>query len=119
MTDKRKLGNYGERKVKNFLRRKGYKIIETNYAKKYGEIDIIAKRKDIIAFVEVKTRSENPLVGGVYAVNKAKQTRIIKTAKTYIYEKQIDLQPRFDIAEVEVTGGLIKKAKINYIENAY
>lgn len=119
MTDKRKLGNFGERKVKNFLRRKGYKILDANYAKKYGEIDIIAKRKDIIAFVEVKTRSENPLISGVYAVNKAKQARIIKTAKTYLYENQIDLQPRFDIAEVEVMGGLIKKAKINYIENAY
>lgn len=119
MTDKRKLGNFGERKVKTYLRRRGYKIINANYAQKYGEIDIIAKRKDIIAFVEVKTRSENPLVSGVYAVNKAKQNRIIKTAKKFLYENQIDLQPRFDIAEVVVTGSLIKKAKINYIENAY
>ena len=119
MTDKRKLGDFGEKKVKNYLRLKGYKVIGSNYTAKYGEIDIIAKKSDLIIFVEVKTRKAGSMVKGVYAVNLAKRQRIIKTAKKFMYENNIGLQPRFDVAEVEVTDGFIKRAKINYIENAY
>ena len=119
MTDKRKLGNYGERKVKKYLRLHGYKILGSNYLAKYGEIDVIAKKKNIICFVEVKTRKAGAMVKGMYAVNAQKQQRIIKTANKFLLSYGENLQPRFDVAEVEISGGIIKKAKINYIENAY
>ena len=119
MTDNRKLGNFGERKVRNYLRLRGYKIVTSNYATKSGEIDIIAKKGDYIVFVEVKTRKIGAIIRGVYAVDKAKQTRIEKTAMNYMVKYNINLQPRFDIAEVEVSGKIFKSVKINYIEKAF
>ena len=51
------IGKQGENKAKNYLKRRGYQILETNYRTKAGEIDLIAKEKDCLVFVEVKTRT--------------------------------------------------------------
>ncbi len=116
-----KIGTEGERKVANFLKKRGYQVIKRNFVSKYGEIDIIAENEQHIIFTEVKTRKENSLVSGVEAVDAFKQRRIILTANDYIAKTECQKQPRFDIAEVTVferkdgaTG-----YKLNYIENAW
>lgn len=100
--NKRKtVGNLGEKAACKFLKKNKYKIIETNFSNKYGEVDIICENKEYIVFVEVKTRSKDGLDSGVYAVNKTKQHHIIKTAHTFLQTYITDKQPRFDIIEVK------------------
>lgn len=110
------LGKRGERTVKNYLRRRFYKILECNFHSKFGEIDIIAKRFGYLAFVEVKTRSENSFGEPSEYVDKIKQSKIIKTAYSYVFRHPYNLSYRFDVAEVKNIKG---KLKINYIKNAF
>lgn len=96
------LGALGEKLAVKYLKQKKYKILEKNYKTKMGEIDIIAKDRDFLVFVEVKSRSYDPLVSGVYAVDQKKRRHIFKAASFYIYRTKSDLQPRFDIIEIEI-----------------
>lgn len=114
----KKLGYLGEKIVTEYLLKKGYEIIENNYCIRGGEIDIIAKYDGFLAFVEVKTRKLGSLTSGLEAVTLKKQKLVIRTAECFIYKNKIvDLQPRFDVAEVIVDENIVPQ--INYIENAY
>ena len=114
---KSEIGRLGEIKVCEYLTGKGYRIVTRNYRIKGGEIDIIAENGRYIAFVEVKTRKSDSMVGGFEAVNKRKQGLIIKTAADYCTKNPIQLQPRFDIAQVIADDAAI--LRIDYIPNAY
>lgn len=98
---KKYVGNLGEITAVKFLKKNKYKILETNYKTKLGEIDIICENKDYIVFVEVKTRKYCTAIPGYTAVNYKKQNHIIRTASMYLREHKSDKQPRFDIIEVE------------------
>lgn len=113
----RNTGYLAECDVCVYLIKNGYKIIKQNYTIKGGEVDIIAQKGDIIVFVEVKARKKNALVTGYEAITKVKKERIMKTAQHYIIQSKCELQPRFDIAVIELKNG--KTAYIDYIENAY
>ena len=116
-----KIGSEGEKRVAEFLRRRGFSIIKRNYLCRYGEIDIIAENQEFLLFVEVKTRKEQSLVSGAQAVDAFKQKRILLTANDYIAKTESEKQPRLDIAEVTVynkeDGNL--GYRLNYIENAF
>lgn len=115
----KKIGDMGESYAADYLTKHRYKIKERNYRKRYGEIDIIAEKNGIIAFVEVKTRHSNTLAQPFEAVDRRKQEKIIKTAINYIYENKLDCNCRFDICEVFVDKDSLKLQKINYYENAF
>ncbi len=109
-------GKLGEEIAEKYLKSLAYTILEKNYRIKMGEIDIIAMKKDILVFVEVKTRSSINYGYPCEAVNRKKQIKIIKTALHYIKSNGMgDYQIRFDIIEVYFKG----KGKINHIENAF
>lgn len=116
MNGKRLIGDSGESAVAKYLKRRLYRVVDTNYSCRFGEIDIIARKGKYICFVEVKTRAPDSKERPAAAVNSAKQRRIITTAQCYIAAKGTRLQPRFDVAEVVLDG---EKIKINYIENAF
>lgn len=111
-------GRRGELLCKSYLVSKGYVILDLNYRNKIGEIDIIAldRTKNILAFIEVKSRT-NLSYGLPYeAVNKNKQRKIINCSQIYVSQrKYLDYQLRYDIVEVYLT----QKVKINHIENAF
>ena len=112
------LGKKGEDMVAKFLIKKGYTLLKRNYVCRFGEIDIIAEKSNVIVFVEVKTRKENSLVKPMEAVDSKKQRRMTLTAEDYITKTHTDnLQPRFDVAEVTVTKE--NKYRLNYIKNAF
>lgn len=113
------IGRLGEKKAQIYLFKNGYKIIETNFHSRRGEIDIIAQKGDVIAFVEVKTRANNSLIDPVEAVDKTKAKKIIVTAQKYLTDKNIDLQPRFDVCEVMFNRFDMSFKVINYIKNAF
>lgn len=116
---KREIGSFGERCAAKFLIKNGYEIVNQNYYTQYGEIDLIAENDKYIAFVEVKTRHINPLVRPVYAVNKAKQNKMIKTAFLYLQEHKSIKQPRFDVIEVLYDPDNVKSVLIRHIPNAF
>jgi putative endonuclease len=116
---KKQTGDKGEDYAAKFLKKNKYTILARNYRKRYGEIDIIAESSDYIAFVEVKTRHENPMTQPYEAVDFRKQQKIIKTAAAYIAENEIEKFCRFDVCEVYVNSKNLKLIKINYIENAF
>ena len=105
----------GEKAAKKFLKENNYKIIDTNFRTRFGEIDIIAIDGDCIVFVEVKTRGEKSLGNPMEAVNYDKQRKIIMASKQFLLkDKYSQLQPRFDVIEVFIEDG-----KINHIVNAF
>lgn len=113
-------GAAGEILAARFLREKGYAILSSNYRCRQGEIDIIAQKGGIIAFVEVKTRSQNSYYSPREAVTSAKQRRLIQTASIYLSRYPSALQPRFDVVEVVTeSSSSMKVAEINHILGAY
>ncbi len=110
----RRQGNIAEDQATQYLKEKGYKILERNFACKMGEIDIIVQdEQNTIIFVEVKQRKTNLFGGGLAAVNKAKQRRITLTAAAYIKKTKINYTAlRFDI--ITVTAGVLQ-----HYENAF
>ena len=93
-------GDNGERIAQKFLKRKGYKILATN-EKNIGEIDIIARIKKVIVFVEVKYRSTDDFGQPREAVNKAKQAKIRRAALVYLSSHKLTgSEVRFDVIEI-------------------
>ena len=115
-----KLGAFGERKAANYLRLRGYRIIDTTCRYRQGEIDIIAQKRGYLVFVEVKLRKNNAFGEAREFVTAAKQQRVIMAAQLWLQSHEIELQPRFDVIEVYAPEGVYsKKVIINHIENAY
>ncbi len=118
--EKRTLGDFGETKAVNFLRRKGYKIIQRNFVCRFGEIDIIAQKGNYLAFVEVKLRKNSDYAQAREFVTSAKQGRIISTAMFWLSRNDTQLQPRFDVIEVYAPEGEHTLfPRINHIEDAF
>lgn len=115
--NKRKTGNLGEEAVCAYLTRQGAEILCRNFTVRGGEIDIVAKLGGSLLFVEVKTRRPGTLVSGAAAVDAKKQRLIIRAAEQYLLRFPCDLQPRFDVAEVEYSGSFVRQ--IEYLENAF
>lgn len=113
------IGDLGEKYAEKYLKKNKFKIIQRNYRKKFGEIDIIAQKFDTLVFIEVKTRHINPYIDAAQYVDSNKQHRIKKTAMCFIAENKIDMFCRFDVCEVYFDPENLKLVKINYIENAF
>ena len=110
--EKKQLGKAGENKARAYLKKSGYKILRSNYKNPFGEVDIIAEKEGVIAFIEVKTRLTDIFGQPSEAVNSIRQRKYINAAKYYFSGRQMDCVVRFDIIEVF-------KDKINHIENAF
>lgn len=109
-------GKENEIIARNYLKKKKYKILECNYKNKVGEIDIIAKRKKYIVFVEVKARSSSAFGNPAEAVDERKQEKIRKVASLYLLKtKQPNANCRFDV--VSILGN--DDAEICHIEDAF
>ena len=87
--NKKQLGDFGEKIACKYLKRLNYKLIETNFRSKQGEIDIIAEDNKELVFIEVKTRHNTKYGKAIEAVNYQKQKHIYKTAEYYIYKNSI------------------------------
>lgn len=108
-------GNLGEDIATKFLIKRNYKILERNYIALGTEIDIIARDKDEIVFVEVKTRNSHKYGEAYEAVDEFKMKNIIKTARAYIERYSLyDIMIRFDIIEV-----YLRERKLNHIIAAF
>ncbi len=109
-------GKIGEDLATKYLENLGYTIVERNFVAKQGEIDIIAKDKQELVFVEVKTRTNTLYGKPVEAVNEPKQKHLISTAKYYLYSKHLENEfVRLDVIEVYLREN---SYKINHIKQS-
>ena len=108
----KRLGARGEIQARKYLKKAGWKILESNYKNPFGEVDIIARKEDVIAFIEVKTRLSDKYGQPSEAVTASRKKKYISAAKYYFAGRETDTTVRFDIIE-------ILQGEINYIENAF
>ena len=115
--DKRLIGILGEKLVCKWYTDKKYELLDINYKTRFGEVDIIAKKKNLVIFIEVKTRKDNKFTNAREAVTYSKQQRIKSAAKQFLAIKNLeDMTVRFDVAEVYSAD---TKPVINVIEHAF
>lgn len=134
-TEKQRIGRLGEDIASKYLENKGFSVIDRNYLKKYGEIDIIAEKARILHFIEVKSvsREMGPEKEAYVSSNVSRETdsyrpedniheyklrRLSRTIQSYLVEKYQKNEPEwvFDAITVEI-GEKDKKAKVKFIEN--
>jgi putative endonuclease len=113
VTEKRRLGDIGENIACVFLEKHGFEIIERNYLRKWGEIDIVAKKNNILHFVEVKSVSRPNVPFGTGGHHKEtyraeenlhpqKLKRLARAMQTYVLEKRLDLEWQLDLITVRI-----------------
>ncbi len=111
------LGLKGEMAAKRYLKKKGFKILKTNYQCRFGELDLIAMDKDCLVFCEVKTRSEGMIAAPYESVTYAKRQKMIKTASFFLQEHQSFLNSRFDVVSIMVQKD--GQMQIEHLENVF
>lgn len=116
--DKKLIGALGEKLVCKVYKDNSYKILGVNYHSHFGEIDIIAQKKNILVFIEVKTRQGKTLYTAKEAVTYSKQQKIKSSALIYLQEnpKMQNYVVRFDVAEVYNPEN---NPTVNIIESAF
>lgn len=108
-------GFNGEDQATEYLREKGYAIIRRNYRVGKAEIDIIARKDDLLVFVEVKTRTNDDFGYPEEFVNRRKQRMILNAADSYILKTGWQEDIRFDIIAITMT----KPPELFHIEDAF
>lgn len=117
--DKRGIGTQGELLAGKFLKKKGYKILQRNYRRRNGEIDIICYDHGTIAFVEVKTRYSDKYGPPELSVTETKKRQIAKVASQYVAEKKIEgVSLRFDVVSIFYSPNK-KQPTITLFRNAF
>jgi putative endonuclease len=114
---RKSLGVRGEDMAVDFLKKKGYTILCRNYRCRSGEIDIVARKKKILCFIEVKTRRTRDFGTPQEAVTQRKQYKIGRVAQDFLQHHRLENWPaRFDVVAVDFSAG---DALIELIENAF
>jgi putative endonuclease len=116
--DRQEVGKLGEKAAQKFLKKRGYRIRETGFRCRHGEIDIIAQKRDYLVFVEVRTKSNLDFGTPEESITQVKKERLIASALTYTTSHD-NLPPlwRIDFVAIELDDkGKIKR--IDHIENA-
>lgn len=114
------LGRWGEARAADWLRSRGYRIIDANWRCRFGEIDLISTHGKYICFTEVKLRKNADFAQAREFVDRGKQEKVRTAASLYLSWNPTSLQPRFDVAEVYAPEGTdTKHPEIHYIENAF
>ena len=116
MAQHNELGKKGEQLAVDFLVENSYDIVERNYRFDKAEVDIIAQKGDVLAIVEVKTRSSLEF-GNPQDFVKPKQIKnLVKAVDEYVTENDLDVEVRFDIVAIVKEN---KAYKIEHLENAF
>ena len=116
MAEHNLLGNKGEMLASRYLLDKGYAVLHYNWRSGHKEIDLIARDRDVLVFVEVKSRRDEAYGDATDAVTPQKIRRLISAAEAYVMKYKIDSPFRFDIVTVV---GTCEPYKIEHISDAF
>lgn len=110
-------GLQGERVAERWLLMRGWRVLQRRYRSGHRDIDLIAKRDNLVAFVEVKARSGNEFGDPVEAVNWKKRNELVRSASTWIdrHGRSGEVY-RFDVIGVLVSG---ERVRVRHVENAF
>ncbi|MCP3930910.1 MAG: YraN family protein [Bacteroidetes bacterium] len=110
-------GKKGEQLAREYLEKKGYRILETNWRHSRAEIDIIAKEEEVLVFIEVKTRSYDTLGKPEEFVTPHKEQLMVKAASVYMEKINHDWEIRFDIIAIIIPDK--GEPVLQHIEDAF
>lgn len=115
--NKKIIGNDGEQRVNDYLKRNGYQVIDRNWRTRTGEIDIIAYKEETLVFLEVKTIPNGTLDMLQRELNQQKFKRILKTSKRFLlnHREYSNSYVRYDVIVVDMPG----YESIYHVENAF
>ncbi len=117
-SSRKQIGDLGEKLALKHLRKRGYRIRETNFRCREGEIDIIAQDKDYLVFVEVRTRTSSNFGTPEESVTAAKKERLISLALAYLQtHRNLPSSWRFDVVAIELDRDK-QISRIELIQNA-
>ena len=116
-SDRQKLGKWGESVASVHLERKGYQIMTRNWRCALGEIDIIARDRDELVFVEVKTRRGRDSGTPEEGLTRQKGQRLVELAQQYLFENDLEPDWRIDLVAVELDSSG-KLLRCDHIPNA-
>ena len=112
-------GILGEVEAARLARRKGYQILRSNFACRYGELDLVVADGDTLVVMEVKTRLQNALYTPAEAVTRQKQERIKLATNVFLAAQQLDdVQVRFDVVEV-IMDEAFEVVSVNHLKDAF
>ena len=116
-----KLGRRGERWATWALRWRGYRLLARNYRTKFGEIDIVARHRGTLVFVEVKTRRSTDIVRAEDSVGREKQRHIHRTAQQYLLDRRLadDTACRMDVVSVTMPDRWWSCPRIEVFQDAF
>jgi putative endonuclease len=118
-TQKQLLGQAAENIAADFLRAQGLEILERNYLRRVGELDIVARDRDVLVIAEVRTRSSDRYGGAAASVDPRKQQRLIRTASQLLQQRRnlAQLRVRFDVVVVsDMDAG---RGRVDWIRHAF
>ena len=117
----KRVGDWGEALTAEYLRGRGWHILESGFACPEGEIDLIAQKGDTLAFVEVKTRQSAHYGAGREAVDRRKQRKITATAFRYLAQHpELPTKIRFDVVGIVAPQGVrTEHPELHYLANAF
>lgn len=111
-------GQTSEARAEQFLRAKGYRILERNLRTTLGELDLVAEDAGTLVFVEVKARATEAFGGALLAVDQRKRAKLVKLASQYLAQRHwIDRVCRFDV--VLVQGQASAGLRVEHVQNAF
>ena len=116
MAQHNELGNKGEKLAVDFLIKKGYIILDTNWRFQKAEVDIIAQKGETLAVVEVKTRSTTDFGNPQDFIKPKKIKMLVSAIDEYVISKDLDVEVRFDIIAIVREN---KKFTIEHLEDAF
>jgi putative endonuclease len=117
-TEKRRLGDIGENIACDFLEKRGFKIVERNYLRKWGEIDIVAQKGGVVRFVEVKSVNHET-EGSIRPeenMHPGKIKRLLRTIETYLLHKKLNSAFQLDLVTVKMNPQT-RQARVELFEN--
>src|SRR3984957_10513212 len=118
-TEKQLIGLAAENIAADFLRAKGLEILQRNYRRRLGELDIVARDGDVLVIAEVRTRASNRYGGAAASVDPRKQQRLIRAASQLLQQRR-DLAPlrvRFDV--IAVLDMDRERPRVEWIQHAF
>lgn len=118
-TENQLLGAAAEQAAAEFLRAQGLEILERNFRRRLGELDIIARQEDVLVIAEVRTRSSDHFGGAAASVDSRKQTRLIRAAHQLLQQRRelSKLRVRFDVLTVDGVGR--ETTHVDWIRHAF
>ena len=113
------IGSFGEALARDYLISKFYKILNMNFRNKFGEIDIICKKNNLLIFCEIKSRYSNSFGSPIESITCYKQKQIIKLSELYLISKKYyNFNVRYDIIEV-IFNTITSSHIINHVQDAF